>query len=135
MGQYVTSTHLDTYNLPPFLPWYSFSRFSKARPTSITSTTAIAFTFTMRGAHEGPDEISTVKCVHWSPEIMKWDVYRGRRVAVAPDAIRRDKVGGVLIQSCSLSLGRDCIVSLVFSYVSKHREILHTYTSGDANDN
>jgi len=36
---------------------------------------------------------------------------------VASDAIRRDVVGEELIQSGSLSLGRDCIVLLVYSYL------------------
>jgi len=36
---------------------------------------------------------------------------------VALDAIRWDGVGEKLIQLCSLSLGRDCIVLLVYSHL------------------
>ena len=36
---------------------------------------------------------------------------------IASDAISRDGVGEELIQLCGLSLGRDCIVLLVYSYL------------------
>ena len=61
VGQYVSTTHLDTYHLPPFsLDAPSFwAQHWQDRPTSIIAVATIAFAITMRGALDRPDEVAT----------------------------------------------------------------------------
>jgi hypothetical protein len=57
---------------------------------------------------------------------------------IVSDAIMWDRVEEELIRSCSLSLGCDCVILLVFSYLLDVNQRISrntVYKSGDVNDN